>query len=90
MSYERIEVTVSADGGEGLKDTTYRYILLDGWKMTLDYIVHKSRPTLRHKFRVDRQWCRINERDSTMPREEPPEAIRSSVISTLLQRITWH
>jgi len=69
-----IEVVIEKDSR--LMREVWRFIYFDRehW-LRLDRVVRESRQTLRHKYRTDDVWSRIETRYNTMDRPRVPENI---------------
>jgi len=57
-------------------------------KLTFHSYTVSTRPTKRHKFRVQRYWCRIHQRDNTMSKPQVSEVIKQEVFNKFVNSIT--
>lgn len=71
--------TIEHISEDGLSRSEWRYYNLKNLEMTLDWIIHQSRPSKRHGWRTVKKWERIMRRDCTMEREESPQWVKDEV-----------
>ena len=57
--------------------------------ITLDKHAKLSRATKRHKFKIDSYWSRLDHRDCTMPREEPPDWVKKEIKQLFIDSILF-
>ena len=65
-----------------------RFYLL-GPTLVLDYDADEERATTRHKFRPVRWWSRLDSRNNTMARREPPEEVIADALADVRAQIRY-
>jgi hypothetical protein len=72
-----LQATVDVDPTEGIVDTLkgltgkrYRFYWCESLGIVLDSYYELSRPSTRHKFRIDATWDRLNSRDNRIPKPD--------------------
>lgn len=55
--------------------------------LELDYVTLASRPSTRHKFRIDKTWQRTDQRNNTMERPEPPDKVKDEIQMMFIEQM---
>lgn len=71
--------TIERISPDSLSRVEYRYWQRDEMRMELDWVVHQTRPTKRHGWRLEKRWSRLQSRDNNMAREEPPQDVKDEL-----------
>lgn len=72
-----------------LSKRVWQFAAFDMPKIHLQSVMDLSRPTKRHKYTVDKIWKRIDQRNNTMERIEPPNIIKAMVRERLNNDIVF-
>ena len=86
MNYK---TTIERVAPDLLSRKLFHYWMRDGLDMELDGISHQVRATNRHGWRVTGRWSRLDERDSTMARYEPPQDVKDEVVRRIHEGIRF-
>ena len=86
-------VTVERLSQDGLELTRWEFYYLTGYRDTgivLEGYTELSKPTPRHKFRVDRQYKRLMPRDNTVGRPaEIPLDVQIEAMNEFRKSLRW-
>jgi hypothetical protein len=70
---------IEQEDSEQLSKRVWNFAIYDMPRIHLQSVIDMSRPSKRHKYKVDKIWKRIDQRSNTMERIEPPNIIKAQV-----------
>lgn len=68
----------------------WHFIIFDGLKVYLNGVIDLERATLRHKYKRVNAWLRVDKRNSTMKRVDPPDHIIRKVKERINNSIEFY
>lgn len=84
-----IQPKVTRTSADGLSEIVYVYWLQDILVLELDGLYHYSRPTTRHKFKLEKKWTRLMQRENNMERYEPAQSVKEEILKQVQDSIRF-
>lgn len=81
--------TITEEAPDKLSKREWRFVLYGSITVPLDSIFDYERTSLRHKYRTVSLWERCDQRENTMPRIEPPDAVKEEVRNRIQKELTF-
>jgi len=80
---------IEQEQDDQLSKRVWQFTSFDMPKIHLQAVMDLSRPSKRHKYAIDKIWNRIDQRNNTMERIEPPNIIKAQVRERLNNAIVF-